>query len=119
MPWLLVEASPQTLDAILGKFPPHRLAAYRQQWAPGHPSSDPVVTAHCCVVTHKCAASRDFGTRECDGYRLWADDQVTVGNFGCIPIPRGRALRCSPGRTRAGQAVLGGPGAAASAAGPA
>ena len=30
---------------------------------PGHPSSDPVVTAHCCVVTHKCAASRDFGTR--------------------------------------------------------
>src|SRR5215472_12216021 len=21
---------------------------------------------------------------ECDGYRLWADDQVTVGNFGCI-----------------------------------
>jgi len=36
MPWLPAEASPQTLDAILGKFPPHRLAAYRQQWAPAH-----------------------------------------------------------------------------------
>ena len=34
------------------------------------------------------------------------------------PTRRGRALRRSPGRTRAGQAVLGGPGAAASAAGP-
>ena len=36
MPWLLAEASPQTLDAVLGTFPPHLLAAYRQQWAPAY-----------------------------------------------------------------------------------
>jgi hypothetical protein len=36
MPWLLAGASPQILDAILGKFPPHLLAAYREQWAPGY-----------------------------------------------------------------------------------
>ena len=34
MPWLLAEASRRTLDGVLGKFPPHLLAAYRQQWAP-------------------------------------------------------------------------------------
>jgi iron-sulfur cluster repair protein YtfE (RIC family) len=34
MPWLLNGASPQTLDAVLGKFPPPLLAAYREQWAP-------------------------------------------------------------------------------------
>lgn len=34
MPWLLNGASPQTLDAILGNFPPPLLAAYREQWAP-------------------------------------------------------------------------------------
>jgi iron-sulfur cluster repair protein YtfE (RIC family) len=36
MPWLLNGASPQTLDAILGKFPPPLLAAYREQWAPSY-----------------------------------------------------------------------------------
>ena len=34
MPWLLNGASPQTLEAILGNFPPPLLAAYREQWAP-------------------------------------------------------------------------------------
>jgi len=34
MPWLLNGASPQTLDAVLGSFPPPLLAAYREQWAP-------------------------------------------------------------------------------------
>ena len=36
MPWLLNGASPQTLDAVLGKFPPPLLAAYREQWAPAY-----------------------------------------------------------------------------------
>lgn len=36
MPWLLSEARPQILDAILGKFPPHLLTAYRGQWAPAY-----------------------------------------------------------------------------------
>jgi hypothetical protein len=36
MPWLLNGASPQTLDAILGNFPPPLLAAYREQWAPSY-----------------------------------------------------------------------------------
>ena len=36
MPWLLNGASPQTLDAVLGKFPPPLLTAYREQWAPGY-----------------------------------------------------------------------------------
>jgi hypothetical protein len=40
MPWLLNGASPQTLDAILGKLPPPLLAAYREQWAPRHASLD-------------------------------------------------------------------------------
>jgi hypothetical protein len=34
MPWLLNGASPQTLDAVAGNFPPPLLAAYREQWAP-------------------------------------------------------------------------------------
>ena len=34
MPWLLSEASPQTLDAVLDKFPPQLLTAFREQWAP-------------------------------------------------------------------------------------
>jgi hypothetical protein len=34
MPWLLNGASPQTLDAVLGNFPPPLLTAYRDQWAP-------------------------------------------------------------------------------------
>jgi len=36
MPWLLAGASPQTLDAVLGKFPPQLLATYREQWAPAY-----------------------------------------------------------------------------------
>lgn len=36
MPWLLSGASPQTIDAILGKFPPPLLATYREQWAPAY-----------------------------------------------------------------------------------
>jgi hypothetical protein len=36
MPWLLNGASPHTLDAVLGKFPPHLLTAYREQWAPAY-----------------------------------------------------------------------------------
>ena len=36
LPWLLTEASPQTRAAVLGKFPPHLLAAYHEQWAPAY-----------------------------------------------------------------------------------
>ncbi len=34
MPWLLNDASPQTLDAVLTKFPPPLLNAYHEQWRP-------------------------------------------------------------------------------------
>jgi iron-sulfur cluster repair protein YtfE (RIC family) len=34
MPWLLNGASLQTLDAVLGKFPPPLLTAFREQWGP-------------------------------------------------------------------------------------
>jgi Hemerythrin HHE cation binding domain len=34
MPWLLNGASPQMLNAVLGKFPPPLLAAYREEWGP-------------------------------------------------------------------------------------
>jgi hypothetical protein len=34
MPWLLNGASPRTLDAVLGKFPPPLLTAFREQWGP-------------------------------------------------------------------------------------
>jgi hypothetical protein len=34
MPWLLNGASPQTLGAVLSKFPPPLLATYREQWGP-------------------------------------------------------------------------------------
>jgi hypothetical protein len=34
MPWLLNDATPQTLAAVLGKFPPPLLAAFREQWGP-------------------------------------------------------------------------------------
>jgi Hemerythrin HHE cation binding domain len=34
MPWLLNGASPQMLNAVLSKFPPPLLAAYREQWGP-------------------------------------------------------------------------------------
>jgi Hemerythrin HHE cation binding domain len=36
MPWLLSEARPEILEAVLGKFPPPLLAAYREQWAPAY-----------------------------------------------------------------------------------
>src|SRR5260370_14785456 len=36
MPWLLSGASPQTLDAVLGNFPPPLLTAYRDQSASTH-----------------------------------------------------------------------------------
>jgi hypothetical protein len=36
MPWLLNGASPQTLEAVLGNFPPPLLAAYRERWAPAY-----------------------------------------------------------------------------------
>ena len=36
MLWLLAGASPQILNAVLGKFPPPLLAAYREQWAPAY-----------------------------------------------------------------------------------
>jgi hypothetical protein len=40
MPWLLNGASPQTLDAVLSKFPPPLLAVYRDQWAPEYAALD-------------------------------------------------------------------------------
>jgi hypothetical protein len=40
MPWLLNDAGPQTLDAILGLFPPPLLAAYRDQWKPKYAALD-------------------------------------------------------------------------------
>jgi hypothetical protein len=36
MPWLLNGASPQTMAAIMDKFPPPFPAAYREQWAPAY-----------------------------------------------------------------------------------
>ncbi|MGH3270991.1 MAG: hemerythrin domain-containing protein [Trebonia sp.] len=40
MPWLLNGASPQTLDAVLGKFPPPLLNAFREQWGPRYAGLD-------------------------------------------------------------------------------
>src|SRR5690349_23486590 len=40
MPWLLNGASPQMLDAILGKFPPSLLAAFREEWGPRYAGLD-------------------------------------------------------------------------------
>lgn len=40
MPWLLNGASPQTLDAVLGKFPPPLLTAFREQWGPKYAALD-------------------------------------------------------------------------------
>lgn len=47
MPWLLSEARPQILEAILGNFPPHLLTAYRERWAPAYAALEiwPSVTA--------------------------------------------------------------------------
>jgi len=41
MPWLLSEADQETLDAILGNFPPQLLTAFREQWAPAYAARDP------------------------------------------------------------------------------
>lgn len=40
MPWLLGGASQETIDAITGNFPPHLLAAYREQWAPAYAAQE-------------------------------------------------------------------------------
>ena len=40
MPWLLSEATPQILDAVLSKFPPPFLTAFREQWAPRYAALD-------------------------------------------------------------------------------
>jgi Hemerythrin HHE cation binding domain len=40
LPWLLSDASQQTLDVLLGNFPPHLLAAYRDEWGPRYASLD-------------------------------------------------------------------------------
>jgi hypothetical protein len=38
LPWLLNDASPQTLGAVVSKFPPPLLAAYREEWGPTYAS---------------------------------------------------------------------------------
>jgi Hemerythrin HHE cation binding domain len=40
MPWLLSGASPQTLAAVIGKFPPPLLTAFREQWGPRYAALD-------------------------------------------------------------------------------
>ena len=40
MPWLLNGATPQTMNAIIGKFPPPLLTAYREQWGPKYAGLD-------------------------------------------------------------------------------
>lgn len=40
MPSLLNDASPQTLDAVLGKFPPPLLATFREKWGPKYAALD-------------------------------------------------------------------------------
>ncbi len=40
MPWMLSDADQETLDAVLGKFPPRFLTAYREQWAPAYAARD-------------------------------------------------------------------------------
>src|SRR5689334_7402134 len=40
MPWQLNGASPQTLDAVLGKFPPPLLTAFREEWGPKYAALD-------------------------------------------------------------------------------
>jgi hypothetical protein len=40
MPWLLNGTSPQTLGAVLDKFPPPLLAAFREQWSPRYAAMD-------------------------------------------------------------------------------
>ena len=40
MPWLFDGADQQTLDALLGKFPPQMLTVFREQWAPAYAALD-------------------------------------------------------------------------------
>jgi len=40
MPWLLSEADQQAVDAVLGKFPPQLVTAFREQWAPAYGARD-------------------------------------------------------------------------------
>jgi hypothetical protein len=40
LPWLLNEADQETVDAVLGKFPPPLLAAYRGQWRAAYAARD-------------------------------------------------------------------------------
>jgi hypothetical protein len=40
LPWLLGDASQQTVDGLLAKFPPHLLAAYREEWGPRYAALD-------------------------------------------------------------------------------
>jgi iron-sulfur cluster repair protein YtfE (RIC family) len=40
MPWLLNGASPQTLEAVLGKLPPPLLTAFREEWGPRYAALD-------------------------------------------------------------------------------
>ena len=40
MPWMLNDADQETLDAVLGEFPPQFLTAYREQWAPAYAARD-------------------------------------------------------------------------------
>ena len=61
MPWPLAEANPRTLDAVLGKFPPHLLAAYHQQWA---------------QPTPPCRAGPPSASRPPDGART-GKEQIT------------------------------------------
>jgi hypothetical protein len=40
MPWLLADLDQEALDAVLGKFPPQFVTAYREQWAPAYAARD-------------------------------------------------------------------------------
>jgi iron-sulfur cluster repair protein YtfE (RIC family) len=40
MPWLLSEATPPTTAAVLGKFPPPLVTAFRAEWAPAYAALD-------------------------------------------------------------------------------
>jgi iron-sulfur cluster repair protein YtfE (RIC family) len=40
MPWLLDGVDQQTLDALLGKFPPQMLTVFRERWAPAYAARD-------------------------------------------------------------------------------
>jgi hypothetical protein len=40
MPWLLSDTDPAAVEAIIGKFPPHLVTAFREQWAPAYAARD-------------------------------------------------------------------------------